>query len=234
MAHLHRFYIDATPISGQVYALPPDEAHHGLRVLRLQQGEPVTLFNGQGMEWRGRVEHCGKKELMVHVEEEKQVPQPSPRLTLAMGWLMKDKAIEFIIQHGTEAGVDRFCFFTAERSGRSPRLTAKWAKIAIEACKQCGRLWFPEMFIEEDLAAVLSRRHGHPLLATQHPDALPLPKMTLNEDVAILIGPEGDFTEKETISALRAGAVRVSLGGTTFRSEMAALVSAIVYRSLCV
>lgn len=219
---------------GQSYELPPDEAHHGLRVLRLQKGELVTLFNGKGTEWRGHVEHCGKRELIVHVEEERHVARPSPRLTLAMGWLMKDKAIEFIVQHGTEAGVDRFCFFHADRSGRAPRMNEKWNRVAIEACKQCGRLWMPEFIVKGDLADTIAGWRGKLLLAVQSAKAVPIAQAVAEEDILILVGPEGDFSEEEFRWALQVGAVPVSLGNTTFRSEMAALAAAIVYRSLCV
>ncbi len=233
MPHLHRFFAESKVFPGKPYALSREEAHHGLRVLRLQEGELVALFDGRGGEWQGRVSPCGKHELMVQVESERHVEPPSPKITLAMAWLMKDKAIEFLVQHGTEAGVDRFCFFRGERSGRAPRMNDKWHRMAIEACKQCGRLWLPEFCVKDDLADAITGWRGRLLLTTQDPKAIPIAQAASGEDVMILIGPEGSFSEEEISLATHAGGVLVSLGDLTLRSEMAGLVAGLLYKAAC-
>ncbi len=231
MPHIHRFYAESKVYPGKPYELSREEAHHGLRVLRLQEGEPVALFDGQGGEWQGRVSQCGKHDLIVQVESERHVEPPMPKITVALAWLMKDKALEFLVQHGTEAGVDRFCFFRGDRSGRAPRMNDKWHRMAIEACKQCGRLWLPEFCVKEDLAEALAGWRGRILLTAQDAQAIPIAAAAACEDAIILIGPEGDFSEKEISLAMQAGAVSVSLGDLTLRSEMAGLVAGLLFKA---
>ncbi|HNR33374.1 MAG TPA: RsmE family RNA methyltransferase [Candidatus Hydrogenedentes bacterium] len=226
MPHLHRFYVPAdTPGAGEV-ALPPEEARHALKVLRLRVGDRVALLDGQGRELVGAVARMDRRDVVVAVEEERRAPRPAPAVTLAQAWLHQDKAVELLVRIGTELGVDRFLFFRADRSERAPRVNPKWDRIGVEACKQCGRLWLPEFVVAPSLAEVLRDASGDLIVAAIEGPPVPLARALSGAEVTLLIGPEGDFTPEEIRAALERGARPISLGTTTFRAETAAIVAA--------
>lgn len=226
MAHLHRFFIDPeTPTEGRI-ALPPDEAHHARHVVRVQTGDSVVLFDGQGREIEGTVERAGRREVLIAAGRERHVAPSSVQVTLIQAWLHQGKNAEFLIQHGTEIGVDRFCFFRAARSEQSPRFHPRWRRVAIEACKQCGRSRLPGFEVFANLEAALGSTHGKLLLLTQQRAPAPLSQGLAGNSLRLLVGPEGAFTQPELRRAQEHGAHPVSLGIHTYRSEVAALLGA--------
>lgn len=230
MPHLHRFYTAPEAVSGGEAVLEAEEAHHALHVVRLRVGEPVALFDGMGREWLGHIARIGKREVAAALETCRSTPRPAPELTVAQAWLLRDKALEFLVQHGTEVGVTRFAFFRAKRSERSPKINEKWRRIAIEACKQCGRLWLPTFEEVADLAQALEKAPGARLIATMDVPPVSWPNAVQGQDAVIGIGPEGDFTPEEVSTALALGAQPVSLGASIFRAEVAAVLAAALLR----
>ncbi len=228
MAHCHRFYVSPDLLTTGAVILPPEEAHHALRVARVRDGDAVLLFDGQGREGRGSVQRVDKRDATVWVEELRAVPQPSPALTLAQAWLHREKTIEFIVRHGTELGVAAFVFFRADHSESAPKIDAKWNRLAIEACKQCGRLWLPEFRLADSLGEALEATSGDRLIAAMDEPAVPWSQALTGGDATVCIGPEGDFSGEEIRVALAMGARPISLGPTVFRSEMAAITAATV------
>ncbi|HUW59796.1 MAG TPA: RsmE family RNA methyltransferase [Candidatus Bathyarchaeia archaeon] len=203
-----------------------DEAHHALHVVRVRPGDPVALFDGHGREISGEVVTAGKREVVVQALEERVLPPPPRRLTLLQAWLHRDKALDFIVQHGTELGVARFVFFRAQRSERKPVHSDKWTRTAIEACKQCGRIWLPEFILADGIEEAVRNAAAPVLLATKDLHAAPLRTALGGGSVALMVGPEGDFTDEEIAAALEAGVTPICLGAATYRSEMAAIAGA--------
>lgn len=226
MAHLHRFHIQPESAHLVEIVLPPEESHHALHVVRLRVGDAVALFDGCGVESLARVVELGKRDVRVIVENRHTAARPAPALTLASAWLHRDKVVEEVIRYGTELGVGRFLFFRAARSEKSPRGEEKWTRWAIEACKQCGRLWLPEFTVAGNLADALERATGDLLIASMELTPCAWADGVRGRDVTLFIGPEGDFTAEETSQALACGARPVSLGAATFRAETAAVVGA--------
>jgi 16S rRNA (uracil1498-N3)-methyltransferase len=226
MPHLHRIYIPpGTPGTGRI-VVGGDEAHHAMHVVRVRPGDAVALFDGCGREISGEVSAVEKREVAIQALEERVLPLPARRLTLLQGWLHRDKALDFIVQHGTELGVARFVFFRASRSERKPSQSEKWSRAAIEACKQCGRLWLPEFALAEGLEEAVRDAGAPVLLATKDLHAAPLRTALGGGSVALMVGPEGDFTDEEVAVALECGVTPVSFGAATYRSEMAAIAGA--------
>lgn len=230
MPHLHRFFVTReTPGTGRI-ALPPEEAHHAVRVLRLRMGDRVALLDGHGREILATVAEVGKREVVVEATGLRSATPPSPTLSLATGMLQSDKAIEFLIRHGTEVGVDRFVFFRAERSEKAPRLKDKWDRIAVEVCKQSGRLWLPRFMVVANLGEALCAAAGVRILAALETEAGQWQAAVRAADTSVFVGPEGDFSAEETRTILESGALAMSLGESTFRSEVAAVVAAAILR----
>jgi len=223
MPHVHRFYIEpGVALEGEV-ALSESEAHHGLHVLRLREGEAVVLFDGAGREAAGVVSRVDKRALRVAVEEVRVHARPAECLTLYQAWLNQEKSLEAVIRRGTELGVSSFCFFRGAHSERKPQGAKKWERIAIESCKQCGRVWLPSFGEAADLSAALAEAAGVKLIATRDRPPVVLREVLEGADRAsCFIGPEGDFSVEEVEGAVSAGAHPISLGGYTLRSQVAA------------
>ena len=222
---MHRFFHPTDTPEASDVSLSPEESHHALRVLRVRRGDPVELFDGKGHAWRGAVAETGKKEVRVELDEVRFVPRPEPGVTLAQAWLHRDKLLDELVSQATVLGVDCIVFFRAEHSEKKPRLNDKWKRLAIEACKQCGRLWIPNFGVTESLADVLAHaRDGRVVMACMEPPHQPLASLSADRPVTYLVGPEGDFSAMELAIARGEGAISISLGDYTLRSEMAALV----------
>jgi 16S rRNA (uracil1498-N3)-methyltransferase len=225
MGSPHRFYADIEESGVSGITLSPEESHHARRVLRVRDGEAAVVFNGRGAEWSGRIETPSKDRVAVAVEKTRREDEPAPPLTLAIGWLHREKLMGETIRRGVELGVSRFLFFPAARSEKAPAMNNRWQRFAIESCKQCGRLWLPVFEIADSFDAVLKNNTGGDLLLfTLSGETMPLPEALTGAPVTVLIGPEGDFTPEEQQAARDAGARPVSLGMMTFRSEVAAVV----------
>jgi 16S rRNA (uracil1498-N3)-methyltransferase len=227
MPHLHRFYVEHDPgdAPGEITLSGP-EAHHALHVVRLRAGDPAEVFDGRGRVWTGEAARLDRREVTVAVPACRRVPPPVASLTLAQGWLHREKAVEDLIRRGTEVGITRFCFFHANRSDRAPRLSDKWTRWAVESCKQCGRAWLPEFTCAGSLAEALDAARGTLLIATADRPPVPLASLGLRREATLIVGPEGDFSGEELDAALGRGAAPVSLGETVFRAEAAAVTGA--------
>ncbi|MCA9003615.1 MAG: RsmE family RNA methyltransferase, partial [Planctomycetes bacterium] len=126
-----------------------------MRVLRARPGDAVELFNGQGHAWRGTIASLSRNEVQVAIAEARFEPRSTPPLTLAQAWLHRDKLLDELVRHATVLGVDRIRFYRADHSEKIPHIAGKWERLAVEACKQCGRLWLPDLEVAGALADVL-------------------------------------------------------------------------------
>ncbi|MBX7254834.1 MAG: 16S rRNA (uracil(1498)-N(3))-methyltransferase [Candidatus Hydrogenedentes bacterium] len=197
-----------------------------MHVVRARVSDEVALFDGKGHEWLGIVASLGRHEVHIDIRDYREVQPPATRVTLLQATLNNQKAMEELIRRCTEVGVTRFVFFPARHSERRPMRADKWERIAIEACKQCGRLWLPAFQESNDLEAALSVTRGLLYVATQQGDATPLILPQGVKEVTLLVGPEGDFADNEIHAILSKGALPMSLGEATYRSEVAAFLAA--------
>lgn len=227
MAHLHRFFVEPDCPTSGVVPLPQAEAHHAINVARVHAGDDVALLDGVGGVRYGTFEAAGKRAANVTITRVEHEARRDPALTLMIAWLQRDAPVEEIIRRGTELGVDRFVFFSAMRSQRPIRdKQDKWQRVAMESCKQCGRTWLPEFEAHTSLEKALANHSGALLVCTQDDAAINLRAAIPAGNTMIVLGPEGDLTGEEKSAASRAGGQAVSLGGTVFRTEAAALLAA--------
>lgn len=225
MPHLHRFYQPETPPLSGSLALSPEEAHHALRVLRVRTGDAVELFDGRGHAWTGTVGTLSRAEVTVTLTDEQFSPREEPGLTLAQAWLHRDKVLDDLVRDATVLGVERICFFRASHSEKAPKLSAKWPRLMIESCKQCGRRWLPELTVAASVTEVL-RQFGGSCMAVAAMDGPHASFSALQGErpVVYFVGPEGDFSADEMQALRGAGALPLTLGRYTLRSEAAATV----------
>lgn len=227
MAHLHRFFAEGCPAGSSAISLSEEEAHHALKVVRMRDGDAAAVFDGLGREWIGTAARTGKRDVTVTVASVRETSPPPP-LLLGCAWLHREKAVEEIIVRGTELGVTGFVFFRAARSQEAPRPRDKWRKLAVEACKQCGRLWLPTFDTTKDLNEAWPADGTTTLICTADRPAEAVRGLSPGTPAAVFVGPEGDWTEAELEEALARGARPMSLGAMVFRAEIAAITAATV------
>lgn len=236
---MHRFYLPPEACGGAILTLRDQEARHALQVLRLQRGEQVTVLDGQGGHRLCEVRHTVRDRVELGVLEHRSIPPLPYRLTLLQA-IPKGKTFDTIIQKATELGAWRIVPLVSERvvtriEGASARQKVEhWQRTAIEAIKQCGSAWLPQIELPETLDECLARPEREELAlvaslqrGSAHPRGV-LQTFRAQHDrapraVSVWIGPEGDFTPAELEAIRSAGAVPVTLGSLVLRADTAAL-----------
>lgn len=228
-----RIYQPGTLQTGQRVILHDNAANHVARVLRLQAGAPLTLFNGAGGEYAATLAVVGKREVEVEIGAFQATATESPlRLTLAQG-IAKGERMDYVVQKAVELGVTRLAPLITEHcavnlSGeRMEKRLRHWQAIAIGACEQSGRNILPEMAMPVTLEQWLHQPlHGIGIMldprAARTLQQLPAAAAA----VTLLIGPEGGLSEGETGRAGEAGYQGVRLGPRVLRTETAAVTAA--------
>ena len=236
---MHRFYIGpAAPTAGKL-ELTGGEAHHAARVLRVRPGEEVQVLNGSGTRWLCAVGAVHRDAVSLEVLQAEQVPAPSCEVTLVQA-IPKGKIIESIIQKATELGARRVVPILSERvvtqldKESAQDKQEKWQQVAIEAVKQCGAAWLPEVQKPLTPAEFVSQKPPFDLslVASLRPGSRPPGHVfsAWNSEqgrrpgsVAVWIGPEGDFSSAEYDLIEASGARPISLGSLVLRVETAAI-----------
>jgi 16S rRNA (uracil1498-N3)-methyltransferase len=227
-----RVCIDAELQIGQHLTVAGSAANHITRVLRLRVGDSLTLFNGRGGEYRGRIEEMRRDTVQVSVFEHRNDERESPfQITLAQG-ISRGERMDWVVQKATELGVARIAPLFTERSmvrldeKQAARKVQHWRAIAIAACEQSGRNRVPGIDAPTGLYDMLERRaqSGAALLlspgAVLRLAAVPAPDAA---GATVLIGPEGGLAAAEQETALRSGFTPVRLGPRVLRTETAAV-----------
>ena len=226
-----RFYCDATLAPGAELVLPPSAARH-VQVLRLQPGDEITLFNGQGGQWAARVLRMGRSDVSVRLEAHEATEREAAReVTLAIG-MPANERMDWLVEKATELGVARIMPLHTQHgvlrlSGeRAAKKQAHWRAIAQAACEQCGRNRVPVIESVQDLAAFLRETHGARVVLSLAEGGTPA-RQALGGDapLTVLIGPEGGLSATEDAQARAAGFVPTHLGARVLRAETAALAA---------
>ncbi len=223
---MHIFY---TPDIQNSPELPEEETAHAVRVLRLQPGDEVMLTDGTGNFYRARISLIAHKRCLVDIVE--TVPQPplwSGHLHIAMAPTKNMDRTEWFAEKATEIGIDELTFLNCRYSERKVLKTERIAKILVSALKQSLKARLPRLnemtdfktFIQQPFSGQKFIAHCHEGEKTPLKDAV-----HKGEEVVVLIGPEGDFSEEEVHLAEEAGFIPVSLGPSRLRTETAALVA---------
>jgi 16S rRNA (uracil1498-N3)-methyltransferase len=234
-----RFYLPPEQCAGDVLRLEGREAHHALHVLRVKLGEPVIVLDGRGREFFCEIADASRTAMTLKVKRRNSVPPPSSGITLLQA-VPRGKIIESIIQKAVELGAQRIVPLLTERvlthldGNEGANKREKWQQVAIEAIKQCGAAWLPEIAAPVSLSTInphlstaelslvgsLQPKRRHPRECFQE---FQTSHGRLPQSVAVWIGPEGDFTVDELKMIEASGALPISLGPLTLRVETAAI-----------
>lgn len=223
----HRIFVESiTP----TITLEGDEFHHSVRVVRVRAGEEVELFDGAGNAARARVESIGRDSAVIIAGDALPSRESPLRVHLAMAIIQLEK-FELVLQKGTELGVTTFIPLITDRIElRRERYAGKaerWNRILFEAVKQCGRARVPAIEEPRSLDEVLARE-GTKVLFDADASAGEIAQL---EEITLLIGPEGGWSEEELEAARNGGAIFQRLGPRRLRAETAAIAAVSVIAS---
>ena len=228
-----RFYCPIPLEPGRRVALPTNAAVHACRVLRLQAGDAVILFNGDGHDHDARLAEVGKSAASADVLSRRAVERESPLRILLAQAISAGERMDFTIQKAVELGVTAIQPIASQRSvvklagERADKRREHWQNVANAACEQSGRAVVPEVAAPLTLANWLGTLPPHALRLTLSPTAeTALPQLPRPDgDICLLIGPEGGLTPEEITLAASHGFTPLRLGQRILRTETAALAA---------
>jgi 16S rRNA (uracil1498-N3)-methyltransferase len=226
-----RFYVDAPLRAGSVCTLPEDAAHHAVHVLRLREGEEVTLFNGRGGEYAARIASMQRLKISIDVLQHRAVERESPlRITLVQG-VSAGERMDSTVRKAVELGVATIQPVLATRSVARPKgdraesRREHWQKIVIAACEQCGRNRIPEVQPLVALGDYQAAATGIKILLSPQSRLKFSQAVTGQTQFVLAAGPEAGFTAEEEAALAAGGFVPASLGPRVLRTETAAVAA---------
>lgn len=216
-------------IAGNTYTFSKEESRHCIKVLRKKIGDTIHLVDGKGTLYTTALSDDNPKGCVVDIKQtENQYGQRPYRIHLAVAPTKNNDRYEWFLEKATELGIDEISPIICEHSERKVLKTERKNKILVAAMKQSLKAYLPKLneaitwkeFIGQSFSCDKFIAHCGTGRKT------PLKQWVKpQQDVLLLIGPEGDFSDKEVLEAMRQGFVPVSLGTSRLRTETAAIAA---------
>ena len=236
-----RIYCPGQLSVGATITLETDAANHVRRVLRLTEGDSLTVFNGDGCDYVATIRSVTRDKVTVLVEVGHRVDNESPlAITLIQG-VCRSQRMDWLVQKTTELGVTQILPALCERSvvklddKRREGKRKHWRKVAESACEQCGRARVPQIGAAASLDVVLDEAAKSPatkLLLDPDGDQTIAGALERGDTLMLLVGPEGGLTADERRFAFEAGFRGIRLGQRTLRTETAPIAALSVIQYL--
>lgn len=235
---MHRLFLQKSALRKQPIAITDEQAHYLFSVLRCKPGQNLVITDETGLSYTARILSSAKKEVTVDIVGAYRMETESSLNIVLVQGLLKGEKMDFVIQKATELGVRGLIPVITERSQlRATRKQPRWQKIAEEASRQSGRTKVPEISEPRSFEEVLDlpgqssgkgiifwEQGGEKLSAVTK-------RLSPADQISLLIGPEGGFSEQEAALATEKGFDTATLGNRILRAETAAIavVSIISY-----
>lgn len=230
------FFVPPEQINQDLITITGPDVHHLVRVLRLQTGDLIRVVDGTGQEYLAELEQAAIPVVTARIRENIDCQrEPDLNIILLQG-VVKGEKFDFIVQKCTEIGVRKIIPVICERTvvhlteDKSEKRCRRWQRIAAESAKQCRRSLIPEVDPVLTLKTALDKLPPMTTLIMPWEEESQGIKSVLkgpgvSGPVAILIGPEGGFTNQEADLVRKYGGRTVSLGPRILRTETAAMVT---------
>ena len=224
---MHWFY--SQNIKDGKIILEEEEAKHALKVLRLKANEEVMVINGTGGLYHCRLDQCSKKEVSAAIINEQLNHKARPySIHIAIAPTKNISRFEWFLEKSTEIGIDKISPILCHRSERKIIKNERLQRVLLAACKQSQKAYLPSLApLEKFEHFVNNCKEQNKFIAhcdyENNQQLLHLAKA--KKEVLIMIGPEGDFSEKEVDFAISKGFLAVGLGKERLRTETAGLVA---------
>ena len=233
--HKHRFYIPPEKVTDNHVIIANPEYHHIVNVLRYKIDQDIILFDGKGSEYQGRIKSIDKNHGEMEVSINNVYKETSSRPLILAAALLKAVNMDLVIRKATELGVTHIYPLITDYSMVKipPKAQAvkidKWRRISTEAGKQNQRNWLPYIDKIWNLPQALNALNEVEvkIICTAGGRARPVRKLPdlSARSVAVMIGPEGDFSPGEIDLACQEGFLPVTLGNAILRAETAAVTA---------
>ncbi len=231
-----RFYVspeEIFPEKNIIEIRDKKELHHIRDVMRLKKGISVDVFDGRGKEYRGVIKSVDRNLMLIEIKETSTSKKESPITITLYQAIPKKTKMDFIIEKAVELGVNEITPIITERTipiidEKGSKKIGRWRRIVKASATQCGRVNLPtvsDIMSFED-ALIKAKKNDLVIFAALDKDRRPLKEVlqtTKAKDIAIFIGPEGDFSRKEVSMAKEHGYKISSLGRLVLRVETAAI-----------
>ncbi len=237
MAEMHRFFYPGSMSAGSVVTLESDTAKHIWQVLRMEEGDKLTLTNGKGTVAEGTIQLAERHKCNVLISDTTFEQRLGGNLHLCVAFTKNNGRNEWLLEKATELGAASITPLITARYNKTHIRHDRWEKILQSAILQSRQAYLPELNQITKLADALSMYESVPQRFVAHcidtPDKCNLydllkPRM----DAVILIGPEGDFTRDEVDLCISQGYLAASLGRQRLRTETAAITAAAYFNIL--
>ena len=230
MNSINRYYLPEDQWSSCELVLTGDEAHHCTRVLRQKVGDAVVVFDGVGRSVQCKVVSVDKSKVILEKDGEIEIQPRGLALHLCQA-IPKSGNMELIVQKAVELGVASIHPLMTENTVAKAdgKKLQKWQRIVLEACKQCGQNWLPEVKPVAQFNEWVDSREKYQLeiVAALDPRSevikVVLERQCEISSATLLVGPEGDLSQSEYDAAIASGYHPVSLGEIVLRVETATL-----------
>ena len=228
-----RIHVDLPLTEHTTFDLPDGAFQHCCKVLRLKEDHPIILFNGQGGQYNAKLVSVEKRSAQIAVFDFVELHNESPLQVTIGQSISRGERMDYAIQKAVESGVYKIQPLFSERcevrlnDARLEKRVQHWQQVAISAAEQSGRGVVPEVGFPIALEGWVKECKDMLKLALHHHSARPLNefKQPNNQQVALLIGPEGGLTEAEVTLAEKEGFAAVALGPRVLRTETAPIVA---------
>ncbi|MDB5976863.1 MAG: rRNA ((1498)-N(3))-methyltransferase [Nevskia sp.] len=220
------------------FALPEAAARHVAQVLRMRQGELLTLFNGAGGEYVAVIEAVDRRAVQVHVEDYRDVERESGlSMTLAQ-CVSKGERMDYTIQKAVELGVSAIVPLLSARSvvkldsERWEKKLEHWRGVMLSACEQSGRTAIPQVQPVQKLDAWLAASGTGPRFVLAPGGHHSLKQLPQAQAATLLVGPEGGLSDEEIALAVHRGFTAIGLGPRVLRTETAGVAALAALQAL--
>src|SRR5215213_5878351 len=224
-----RFHAPPSAFTHPTITLPTDEARHLRDVLRLKPGDEVYVFDGLGHEFRCTVSNTRRDsaELRIEAEVEPAKPESQLQLNLCVA-LLKGEKFDLVVQKATELGatkmmplITRYADIHLRDAADATKRVTRWQRIALEAAKQSGRAFVPEISLPVTFDAALDVEGIGVMFSERDGEALE--SLPTTQSITALVGSEGGWADEEIEAARARDFHVVTLGGRILRAETAAI-----------
>ena len=224
---MHRFYSEELESNLTEIVLNELESNHACKVLRLTQGASIEVINGRGLLAIGQISHDHAKRCQVEILSSSFTEKPKRPIHIAICPTKSNDRFEWFLEKAVEIGVDEITPLWSENSERSKLNFERLDKVILSAVKQSLRTHLAKL---NPLIKVKDFIHGHPSSLITHCNTnfqrCSWDELKYDNELTLMIGPEGDFSVSELEYALHQGLKSVSLGNNRLRTETAGVVCA--------
>lgn len=229
-----RVFVNLTLSAGLTIELPPEATKH-VQVLRMQPQETLSLFDGQGGEWRAQILTMGKKSVQVQLLEHHAIEREAGLAVSLLVGIPVNERMDFLVEKATELGVKEIYPLMFQHSvfrmnaQKMQKKQEQWQQLSISACEQCGRNQIPLIHPIMTLDQLLENQLGHlpeerRILSLY--EAKEWPQQKPQNAVALLSGPEGGLSTKEELMLIEQGGFKpYRLGSRILRADTAPIAA---------